>query len=54
MSQTGQQPDARIWLLQAQWLMVIFALPRRFISAALKWMPCASQVRALSQPHCSR
>jgi hypothetical protein len=36
MSQTGQQPDASSWLLQAQWLIVVPALPSRFISAALK------------------
>jgi hypothetical protein len=36
MSQTGQQPEARSWLLQAQWLIVVPALPRRFISVALK------------------
>jgi len=36
MSQTGQQPDASSWLLQAQWLMLVFALPRRLISSGLK------------------
>ena len=41
-------------LMQAQWLMVVPAVPSRFISDALKKMPCASQVRAPSQPHCSR
>ena len=30
------------------------ALPRRSISLALKWMPCATQVRGLSHPACSR
>jgi len=32
-AQTGQQPDASSWLLQAQWLMLVFALPRRLISS---------------------
>jgi hypothetical protein len=31
ISQTGQQPDARDLLLQAQWLMAVLALPSRFI-----------------------
>ena len=30
------------------------ALPRRSISLALKWMPCATQARGLSHPASSR
>ena len=43
MSQTGQQPDARAWLLQAQWLIVVPAFPRRFIS-------CGVEMNAVREP----
>jgi hypothetical protein len=36
MAQTGQVPDARVWLLQGQWEIVVPARASRFNSAASK------------------
>ena len=53
-AQTGQVPEASVWLLLAQWEIVVPAPASRLISSALKWMPWASQTRSLSQPQSSR
>ena len=50
ISHTRQVPEARIWLLHGQCVTQVPARASRAISAASKWMPCASQVRSVSQP----
>jgi 8-oxoguanine deaminase len=60
----GLQPDSSSWVGQtpmpnamseaAQWQTLTPARPRRSISLALKWIPCATQARGLNHPASSR
>ena len=51
---TGQTPMPNAMSDAAQWQTLTPALPKRSISLALKWIPCATQARGLSHPASSR
>ena len=53
-SLVGQTPMPKAMSEAAQWQTLTPALPRRSISLALKWIPCATQARGLSHPASSR